>query len=80
MPFGLLVAIAVVLAGVSALFSAIETAAFSLRPFQIQRLREKNPRLAQSLDRLMENPRRLLSGILLADALANLPLIILCLF
>jgi CBS domain containing-hemolysin-like protein len=80
MPSGLLVTIAVILASISALFSAIETAAFSLRPFQIQRLRAKNPRLAHALDRLMENPRRLLSAILLADSLANLPLTILCLF
>jgi putative hemolysin len=80
MPIGLLIVIAAVLAGVSALLSAIETALFSLHAFQIRRLRQSNPRLAQALERLMENPRRLLSAILLADSLVNLPLILLCLF
>lgn len=77
MSAGLLLVIAVVLAAVSALLSAIETALFSLQAFQIRRLRETNPRLAQALERLMENPRRLLSVILLADSVVNLPLIIL---
>jgi CBS domain containing-hemolysin-like protein len=72
--------ILVVLAALSALFSAIETALFSLQPFQLRRLREKNPQLAESLARLMENPRRLLSAILLGDAAVNLPLMILCIF
>ena len=34
----------------------------------------------QALERLMENPRRLLSAILLGDALVNFPLIMLCAF
>lgn len=72
--------ILVVLAALSALFSAIETALFSLQPFQIRRLRERNPQLAESLGKLMENPRRLLSAILLGDAMVNLPLMILCIF
>lgn len=69
----------VVLAAASALFSAIETSLFSLQPFHIERLKARRASFAQALARLMENPRRLLSAILLADALANLPLIILCL-
>jgi len=72
-----LVAILVILAAVSALFSGFETALFSLRSFQIRRLNERNPRLAQGLERLMENPRKLLSAILFADSITNLPLIIL---
>ncbi len=70
----------VALAFCSALFSAIETALFSLQPFHIERLKKQRADFAAALARLMENPRRLLSAILLADALVNLPLIILCLF
>lgn len=68
-----------ILAVASALFSAIETALFSLQPFHIERLKARRATFAQALARLMENPRRLLSTILLVDALANLPLVILCL-
>lgn len=68
------------LAALSALFSAIETALFVLKPFQIQRLKERNPRLGQSLQSFMEHPRRLLSAVLLGDAVVNLPLIIICIF
>ncbi len=80
MSAGALVVILIVLAAVSALFSAIETAMFSLQAYQIQRLHQRNPHLAQALNRLMENPRRLLSAILLGDAFANLPLIALSIF
>jgi CBS domain containing-hemolysin-like protein len=76
----ILVTLIGVLISVSALFSGIETALFSLQPIQIRRLkagRQKN--LAERLERLMENPRRVLSALLLADACANLPLILLCL-
>ena len=65
------------LAAASALFSAIETAFFSLQPLQLRRLRTQNPRLADRLSRLLENPRRVLSALLLADALTNVPLIVL---
>ena len=68
------------LAVLSALFSAIETALFSLKGFQIERLKERRPKFAAALGRLMENPRRLLGGILLADALVNLPLMVVCLW
>lgn len=78
MSAGLLVAIAVLLAVVSALLSAIETALFSLKTFQIQRLREAHPHCARALGPLLENPRRFLSAILLADAATNLPLVIVC--
>jgi len=67
------------LAAASALFSAIETALFSLQPYHIERLKARRASFAIALERLMENPRRLLSAILLADALVNLPLIIVCL-
>jgi putative hemolysin len=64
----------------SAFFSAIETALFSLQAFQIERLKARKADFAAALERLMENPRRLLSAILLGDVLVNLPLILLCLF
>ncbi|MDB6153350.1 MAG: hypothetical protein JWL90_1803 [Chthoniobacteraceae bacterium] len=64
----------------SALFSAIETAFFSLQPFHIERLKASKAKSAEALARLMENPRRLLSAILLSDVLVNLPLIILALY
>lgn len=62
----------------SAFFSAMETAFFSLQPGQIRRL--ENRALAEALERLLANPRRLLSALLLADAFVNLPLILLCFF
>jgi CBS domain containing-hemolysin-like protein len=64
----------------SALFSAIETAFFSLQSFHIERLKARRAEFAAALQALMDNPRRLLSAILLADSLINLPLILICLF
>ncbi len=75
-----LAVILILLAAASALFSAIETAFFSLQPLQLRRLRETHARLADCLSRLLENPRRVLSALLLADALANVPLIVLSLY
>jgi len=74
-----LVLFVVLIAG-SALFSGMETAFFSLQDFQIRRLRERNLPLAQALEKLRANPRRLLSSILLADALVNIPLMLLGFF
>ncbi|MGC3989308.1 MAG: DUF21 domain-containing protein [Chthoniobacteraceae bacterium] len=51
----------VVLVAGSALFSGIETALFSLQDYQVRRLRERNLPLAQALEKLRANPRRLLS-------------------
>ncbi|MDD5349911.1 MAG: hemolysin family protein [Chthoniobacteraceae bacterium] len=62
----------------SAFFSAMETAFFSLQPGQLRRM--ENRVLAADLERLLANPRRLLSALLLADAFVNLPLILLSLF
>jgi CBS domain containing-hemolysin-like protein len=76
----LLAVILLVLAAASALFSAVETAFFSLQPLQLRRLRRQNPRLADRLSRLLENPRRVLSALLLADATVNVPLIVLSIF
>jgi CBS domain containing-hemolysin-like protein len=76
----LLAVILLLLAAASALFSAIETAFFSLQPLQLRRLRTQNPRLADRLSRLLENPRRVLSALLLADATVNVPLIVLSVY
>jgi len=80
MRFWLLAVILLLLAAASALFSAVETAFFSLQPLQLRRLRTQNPRLADQLSRLLENPRRVLSALLLADATVNVPLIVLSAF
>ena len=64
----------------SALFSSIETALFSLQPHHIERLKKRRAGLGNAVSRLMENPRRLLSALLLGDALVNLPLIIVGLY
>ncbi|HEV7866263.1 MAG TPA: hemolysin family protein [Chthoniobacteraceae bacterium] len=83
MSAGLLAFILVVLlllAASSALFSAIETSLFSLQPLHIERLKARRASFATALAQLLENPRRLLSTILFADALVNLPMIILGLY
>jgi putative hemolysin len=77
LPIGLILLVLVIS---SALFSAIETALFSLQPHHIERLKQRRASIGPALAKLMENPRRLLSAILLADSLVNLPLILLCLW
>ncbi len=78
--FGLILVLMAIFGAVSAFFSAAETALFSLQPPQLQRLREASPQSAACIDALYANPRRLLSMILLADTLANLPLCVLSLY
>jgi len=63
----------------SALFSGLETALFTLKSYQIQRLQERHPSLANFLHTFRDNPRRVLSVLLLGDTMVNVPLIILCL-
>jgi putative hemolysin len=67
------------LAGASAFFSGIETALFSISGFQVRRWREREPAVAEQFAKLMANPRRVLSVILLTDTLINIPLIVLTL-
>ena len=67
------------LAGASAYFSGMETALFSISGFQVRRWREREPAAAEQFSRLMANPSRVLSVILLTDTLINIPLIILAL-
>jgi putative hemolysin len=67
------------LAGVSAFFSGMETALFSIDGFQVRRWREREPAVAEQFEKLMLNSRGVLSVILLTDTLVNIPLIILAL-
>ena len=67
------------LAGVSAFFSGMETALFSIDGFQVRRWREREPVVAEQFEKLMLNSRSVLSVILLTDTLVNIPLIILAL-
>ena len=76
----ILLGLMLVFGGASAFFSAAETALFSLQPRQLTALRAARPELGARLDTLFANPRRLLSMILLADTLANLPLCLLGLY
>ena len=64
----------------SGLFSGLETALFSLKSHQLRRLEEKHPSLKHFIGVFRDNPRRVLNVLLLADALVNIPLIVLCLF
>ena len=75
----LLVGAIVVLIFCSALFSGLETALFSLKSHQIQRLHEQHPSLEDFLRLFRDSPRRVLNVLLLGGALINVPLVILCL-
>jgi putative hemolysin len=66
------------LALVSAFISAVETAIFSIPPSRLEALKTKRSGFAETLGRWLENPRRLLSAVLLADAFANVPLMVGC--
>jgi putative hemolysin len=67
------------LAGVSAFFSGMETALFSINGFQLRRWKEREPKIAGEFEKLMSNSRSVLSVILLTDTLVNIPLIIIAL-
>jgi CBS domain containing-hemolysin-like protein len=64
----------------SALFSGLETALFSLRPYHLRRLEEHHPALKRFIYLFRDNPRRVLNVLLLSDVLVNVPLVVLCLF
>jgi putative hemolysin len=68
--------ILVSLAGVSAFVSGMETALFSISEFQLRRWKEREPVASAAFQALMENPRKVLSVILLTDTLINLALIL----
>ncbi len=64
----------------SALFSGLETALFSLKAHQLRRLEDQHPTLKNFIQVFRDNPRRVLSVLLLGDVVVNVPLIVLCLF
>lgn len=68
-----------VLIFLSALFSGLETALFSLKSHQLQRLHEQHPSLTDFLRLFRDSPRRVLNVLLLGGTLVNVPLILLCL-
>ncbi|MDP6424100.1 MAG: CNNM domain-containing protein, partial [Planctomycetota bacterium] len=55
----------------SALFSASETALFSLEPLEVERRTKKGHVFAESLGWCLRNPRTLLLTILLSNLAAN---------
>ncbi len=75
----ILIGAIIVLIFCSALFSGLETALFSLKSHQIQRLHEQHPSLTDFLRLFRDAPRRVLNVLLLGGALVNVPLVILCL-
>ncbi len=66
-----------VLVCLSAVFSGLETALFSLKSHQLKRLEEQHPSLKNFIHTFRDNPRRVLNVILLGDALVKVPLIVL---
>jgi putative hemolysin len=64
------------LASVSAFVSGMETALFSISGFQLRRWKEREPAASAEFQALMQNPRKVLSVILLTDTLINLALIL----
>ncbi len=69
-----------VCAFVSAFFSGMETALFSIKAWHLDRWRKQDPSSAERYEVLMKMPRAVLSVILLADTLVNLVLVVLALW
>jgi CBS domain containing-hemolysin-like protein len=63
----------------SALCSGLETALFSLKAHQLQRLEQHHPALTKFVQLFRENPRKVLNVLLLGDGLTKVPLVLLCL-
>ena len=80
MTLAILLVVISVLIFCSALFSGVETALFSLRPYQLRRLETNHASLTKFVQLFRENPRRVLNVLLLADGLVNVILVVLCLF
>lgn len=73
-PWPLLVAEALLLVGLmllSAYFSSVETALFSLNAVQVQRLRSRHPAAGARISALLQQPTRILSTLLVGNTLAN---------
>src|SRR5438094_3086090 len=75
-----LLAVIAILILCSALFSAVETALFLLKPHQLRRLEAHHAGLTKFIQLFRENPRRVLNLLLLGDGLVNVVLVVLCLF
>jgi magnesium and cobalt exporter, CNNM family len=69
-----------VCAFVSAFFSGMETALFSIKAWHLDQWRKGDPSSAERYEALMNEPRVVLSAILLADTLINLVLVVLALW
>lgn len=62
----------VILIGLSAFFSASETALTSLSKIRLRNMVEENVKRADIISRLVENPKKLLSAILVGNNLVNI--------
>ncbi len=60
-----------VLLAASAFFSGSETALFSMGPLRRRNLRQRRPRAAERVDRLLADPHRILSTILIGNTAVN---------
>jgi putative hemolysin len=74
----ILLVVILILIFCSGLFSGLETALFSLKPYQLRRLEEHRAGLSKFIQLFRENPRRVLNLLLLGDSLVKVPLVILC--
>lgn len=61
----------ILLLTLSAFFSSSETVLLSLSPIQVQRIRDRNRHAGARLERLLADPARLLSTILIGNTLVN---------
>ncbi|MEI6870860.1 MAG: hemolysin family protein [Verrucomicrobiota bacterium] len=78
--YWILAAVAGLLTAGSALFSAFETAIFSLQPHELERLRRENAWYAQAFNHLLHNSRRLLGVLVLCNVTLNVPLVLIGLY
>src|SRR5437867_4233040 len=76
----ILLAVIAILILCSALFSAVETALFLLKSHQLRRLEAHHAGLTKFIQLFRENPRRVLTVLLLGDGLVDVVLVVLCLF
>ncbi|HEX4639357.1 MAG TPA: hemolysin family protein [Chthoniobacterales bacterium] len=75
----ILLAVILALIFLSALFSGLETALFSLRQHQLRRLEQNQPALQGFVQLFREKPRRVLNMLLLGDGFTKVLLVVLCL-
>jgi len=78
--FFMLIGGTIILLVLSALFSASETAFFSLGPQAIQDIREKDDKVSQTAIRLLYHHRKLLATILIANNFVNVAIVFISTF